>query len=104
MPPVQVAVICDGALNILHSNARFAETMGEAFAPGDLYEGELAHQIAAEEQLGDRCFLDRRGLLIADRREGIEHFRGEAEARDAGAYRHPPVTEDQAGDQDADGQ
>ena len=43
----------------------------------------LAHQIAAEEQLGDRCFLDRRGLLIADRREGIEHLRGEAEARKA---------------------
>ena len=39
----------------------------------------LADQVAAEQQLRDGRFLDRRRLLIANRNQGFEQFRREAE-------------------------
>ena len=40
----------------------------------------LAHQVAAEQQLGDGGFLDRRGLLVADGVQGLQQLGAEAKA------------------------
>ena len=39
----------------------------------------LADQVAAQQELGDGGFLDRRGLLVADRHQGLQQLRGKAE-------------------------